>query len=110
MYKRQDYVDAYNFLELWTCESGNNGSNYCNEEYDELLRRVTSGELESDEDRYEVYGQAEDIILGEDGDMPILPIYWYTYVYLEDPSIQDTFNINTLSQIDLTKVQVRETD
>ena len=24
-----DYVDAMNFLELWTCKSGNNSTNYC---------------------------------------------------------------------------------
>ena len=31
-----DFVDAINFLELWTCESGNNSTNYCNKE----LRRA----------------------------------------------------------------------
>ncbi len=39
--------------------------------------------------------------------MPILPIYWYTYVYLERPSIQDTFEFNLLDQVDLTKVEVK---
>ena len=24
-----DYVDAMNFLDLWTCDSGNNSTNYC---------------------------------------------------------------------------------
>ena len=32
-----DYVDAINFLELWTCKSGNNNTNYCDKGYDELV-------------------------------------------------------------------------
>ena len=35
-----DYVDAINFLELWTCDSGNNNSNYCDEDYDALLEEA----------------------------------------------------------------------
>ena len=40
--------------------------------------------------------------------MPILPIYCYTYVNLEKQSVKDTFNVNLLNQIDLTKVVVTE--
>ena len=38
--------------------------------------------------------------------MPIIPIYWYTYVQLERTSIKDTYNLNLLDQVDLTKVKV----
>ena len=40
--------------------------------------------------------------------MPLSPIYWYTYPNLEQLSIRDTFTVNLLNQIDLTKVVVRE--
>jgi oligopeptide transport system substrate-binding protein len=101
-----DFVDAINFLELWTCESGNNSTNYCNKDYDALIEQARS---EKDNDaRYELYAQAEDILFGENGDMPVLPIYFYTYNTLEKESVQDTFNINLLDQIDLTKVVVTE--
>ena len=33
--------------------------------------------------RYELYGEAEDILFGENGEMPVMPIYWYTYPNLE---------------------------
>ena len=33
--------------------------------------------------RYELYAEAEDILFGEDGDVPVLPIYFYTYAGLE---------------------------
>jgi oligopeptide transport system substrate-binding protein len=99
-----DYVDAFNFLELWTCDSGNNNTNYCNPRYDALVKQVRSGDVSDDQQRYELYAQMEDILFGEDGEMPIVPIYWYTYTQLEKESIKSSFEINLLDQIDLTKV------
>jgi ABC-type oligopeptide transport system substrate-binding subunit len=101
-----DYVDAMNFLELWTSDSGNNSTNFKNEEYDGLVEEARA--TEDNPARYEIYGQLEEILHGEDGQMPVMPIYWYTEVNLERPSIQDTFNQNLLTQIDLTKVVVTE--
>ena len=40
--------------------------------------------------------------------MPVLPIYFYTYVNLEKTSVKDSFNLNLLDQVDLTKVVVTE--
>ena len=101
-----DFVDAINFLELWTCESGNNSTNYCNKEYDALIEKARN--TEDNDARYELYADAEEILFGEDGDMPVLPIYFYTYNTLEDESVKDTFEVNLLDQIDLTKVVVTE--
>jgi oligopeptide transport system substrate-binding protein len=101
-----DFVDAINFLELWTCESGNNSTNYCNEEYDALIEEARG--TEDSDARYDLYAQAEDILFGEDGDMPVLPIYFYTQNALEDLSVKDTFELNLLNQVDLTKVVVTE--
>jgi oligopeptide transport system substrate-binding protein len=101
-----DFVDAINFLELWTCESGNNSTNYCNKEYDALIEEARN--TEDNDARYELYADAEEILFGEDGDMPVLPIYFYTYNTLEDESVKDTFEVNLLDQIDLTKVVVTE--
>jgi oligopeptide transport system substrate-binding protein len=100
-----DYVDGINFLELWTCDSGNNNSNFCNKKYDQLVDQARS--TEDNEARYKIYAELEEILHGENGEMPVLPIYWYTYVYLERPSIQDTFNFNLLDQLDLTQVEVK---
>jgi ABC-type oligopeptide transport system substrate-binding subunit len=97
-----DYVDAMNFLELWTCDSGNNNSNFCNKEYDALVDRARK--TSDDAERYKLYGQLEELLFGPDGDVPILPIYWYTNVSLQRESIKDTFNQNLLDQVDLSKV------
>ena len=101
-----DYVDAINFLELWTCDSGNNNSNYCDKEYDALVEQARS--TQDDQARFEIYAQLEQKLMGEDGAVPMAPIYWYTYPNLEKLSIKDSFTVNLLNQIDLTKVVVRE--
>ena len=101
-----DFPDAINGLELFTCDSGNNNTNWCNEEFDALVEQA-KGE-EDDEARFELYGQMEDIMFGEDGDMPLTPIMWYTYPNLENDRVRDTFFISPLDQIDFTKVVVQE--
>jgi oligopeptide transport system substrate-binding protein len=101
-----DYVDAMNFLELWTCESGNNSTNFCNEEYDRIVEEART--TEDNEERYELYSQLEDIMFGEDGEVPVAPIYFYTYVQLEKESVQDSLELNLLDQMDLTQVEVTE--
>ena len=98
-----DYVDAMNFLELWTCDSGNNNTNYCNEEYDRLVDEARK--TPDNDARYELYGQLEEILFGPEGDVPFAPIYYYTNTALVDESIMDTFNINLLDQIDLTEIE-----
>ena len=101
-----DFVDAINFLELWTCESGNNSTNYCNKDYDALIEKARA--TPDNDARYELYGQAEDILFGEDGDMPVSPIYYYTYSNLERENVKETFSVNLLNQTDLKKVVVTE--
>ena len=100
-----DYVDAMNFLEQWTCKSGNNNTNYCDPSYDALVQQARN--QPDDAKRYEIYSKLEDKLLGENGAVPIIPIYWYTYVQLERQSIKDTYNLNLLDQVDLTKVKVQ---
>ena len=100
-----DYVDGINFLDLWTCDSGNNSTNFCNKEYDRIVAEART--TEDNSARYELYGQLEDIMFGEDGVVPLAPIYWYTYVSQENLSIRDTFERNLLDQIDLTQVEVK---
>ena len=46
-------------------------------------------------------------LVGADGALPTIPIYWYTYTTLEE-SVKDTFSLNLLNQVDLTKVEVAE--
>ena len=101
-----DYVDAMNFLEQWTCDSGNNNTNYCDKSYDALVAQARN--TPDNDKRYELYSKLEDKLLGENGAVPFIPIYWYTYVELERENIKDTYNLNLLDQVDLTKVKVQD--
>ena len=102
-----DFPDAINFLELWTCKSGNNNTNFCNKEYDALIEKAKN--TPDDDARFQIYGELEEMLLGADGEVPIAPIYYYTYPNLEDLSVKDTFNINLLDQFDLSQVVVKDT-
>jgi oligopeptide transport system substrate-binding protein len=101
-----DFVDAINFLELWTCESGNNSTNFCNKDYDAAIEEARK--TPDNDARYDLYGQAEQIAWGEDGEMPLIPLYWVTYANLERENVKETWKTNLLDQIDLTKVVVTE--
>ncbi|HET8607425.1 MAG TPA: peptide ABC transporter substrate-binding protein [Gaiellaceae bacterium] len=99
-----DFVDDINFLELFTCRSGNNDTNWCNPQYDKLVAQAKA--TPDDDKRYGIYKQLENILTGPNGDMPIMPIYWYTFVQLEKPWVNHSFSINPLDQFDLTKVKL----
>jgi ABC-type oligopeptide transport system substrate-binding subunit len=97
-----DYVDAMNFLELWKCGSGNNNTNFCDPGYDKLVEQARK--TPDNDQRYGLYKQLEEKLVGKDGAMPIAPIYWYTFVQLERSSIKDSLNISPLGLTDYSKV------
>ena len=101
-----DYVDAMDFLELWTCDSGNNNSNFCDPAYDRLVAQARR--TSDNQQRYELYAQLEERLVGPEGALSMIPIYRYTYTAPEKESVKDTVNLNLLDQVDLTKVQVVE--
>jgi oligopeptide transport system substrate-binding protein len=101
-----DFPDAINGLELWTCDSGNNNTNYCDKDFDALVAKAKDTPDETA--RLDVYAQLEEKLFGQDGALPIAPIYWYTFPNLEKQSVKDTFFISPLDQIDFTKVVVQE--
>jgi len=100
-----DFPDAINGLELWTCDSGNNNTNYCDKDFDALVAQAR--ETPDDTARFAIYKQLEEKLFGQDGALPIMPIYWYTYPNLEKLSVKDTFFISSLDQIDFTDVEVK---
>jgi ABC-type oligopeptide transport system substrate-binding subunit len=101
-----DFVDDINFLELWTCDSGNNNTGFCNEEYDALVAKAK--QTPDTEARYEIYRQLEAMLTGQDGELPFIPMWSISYNNLERETVKETFQINLLDQVDLTKVEVKE--
>src|SRR5262249_45405451 len=98
-----DYPDDYNFLSIFQCGGGNNYTNWCNKDFDNLLKQAT--ETSNQQQRYQLYSQAEQILTGQNGDMPIAPIYWYTFAYQVAPSVHG-WNTSPMDVIDLRSVSV----
>jgi oligopeptide transport system substrate-binding protein len=78
-----DYVDPNSFLSMWTTGGGNNDTGFSNAEYDRLIQEASR--LTDREKRYELFQQAEAILLDE---LPFVPIYFYTRVHLMRTSVK----------------------
>lgn len=98
-----DYPDAQNGLVLWTCDSGNNNTNWCNKKYDGLITKASN--TVSAAARFKLYQQAETILTGPGGPLPLMPIYWYVYHTLAKPYVKGFF-INPMDQYDLAQVSM----
>jgi oligopeptide transport system substrate-binding protein len=98
-----DFPDDINFLSIFECGSGNNNTNWCNKSYDNLLKQATAEQNQTK--RYQLYQKAEAMLTGKNGDMPIAPIYWYTFAYQVAQNVHG-WNTNPMDEIDLTKVSV----
>ena len=77
-----DYVHASTFVDMFTTGNGNNDTGWSNTRYDALINQARTAT--SEERRTQLMQEAEDLLLTE---MPIIPIYWYTRVYLMDPQV-----------------------
>jgi oligopeptide transport system substrate-binding protein len=98
-----DFPDDINFLSVFECGSGNNNTNWCNKKYDDLLKQATA--TPDTAKRYGLYKQAESILTGPNGDMPIAPIYWYTFTDQQATNVHG-YTANPMYTIDLTKVSM----
>ncbi|HEX6787630.1 MAG TPA: peptide ABC transporter substrate-binding protein [Gaiellaceae bacterium] len=98
-----DFPDDINFLSIFQCGSGNNNTNWCSKPYDNVLKQATAEPNQAK--RYALYQKAEAMLTGKNGQMPIAPIYWYTFVYQVAQNVHG-WNTNPMDVIDLTKVSV----
>ncbi|HEU5476526.1 MAG TPA: peptide ABC transporter substrate-binding protein [Gaiellaceae bacterium] len=80
-----DYPEDYNFLSLWTCNSGNNNTNWCNKNYDSLINQAVH--QPNTQKRVAIYQKAENLLTGKNGQMPIAPIYFYVGAFLEKTNV-----------------------
>ena len=99
-----DFPDAYNGLTLWECDSGNNNTNWCNRTYDRILARAVR--TPNERRRFQLYRQAENLLTGPNGQVPIMPIYHYTFVAYVKQYVRGFF-INVQDNWDYTQVSIR---
>jgi len=85
-----DYNEASTFLDLMNTKSGYNDSGYSNPEVDQLL-----ADAKTMDDPNPNYTRIEQIIAD---DMPIIPIYHYTNVYMMNPQILGSWPVDNVEQ------------
>ena len=78
-----DYNDPNSFLDIWTTGNGNNETGWSNKEYDRLIAQAAA--TVDPHERLEVFQKAETLLMDE---MPMIPIYFYTRIYLERPEVR----------------------
>jgi len=78
-----DYPDPNTFLDMWTSNSGINNTGWGNKKYDSLIAKAAVSSSASS--RLKILQQAEAILIEE---LPILPIYFYTRIYLKAPTLK----------------------
>ena len=79
-----DYLDPLSFLSVFTSASGNNYTGWANSGYDQLL--FEAARVPDQMARNELLQKAEALLLEE---LPIVPIYHYTHVFLLHPSVRN---------------------
>lgn len=79
-----DYMDPVTFLEMFTTGNGNNDTGWSNERYDELIAKAFRSRNQNEHFRH--LREAEELLLKE---LPVVPLYWYTRIYLKDPRLQN---------------------
>ena len=72
-----DYIDPKSFLDMMVTGRGNNQTGWSNKEYDNLM--IAAANSTSQEERYGNFYEAEKILIDE---MPVIPIYTYTRIYM----------------------------
>ena len=101
-----DYVDAMNFLELWTPARVTTTPTSATRATTSSSRRpgtrltTPSGTSSTTSSSRRCSART--------APFRSIPIYWYTYTQLEKESIKETYNLNLLDQVDLTKVEVAD--
>ncbi|MDF1852587.1 MAG: peptide ABC transporter substrate-binding protein [Verrucomicrobiales bacterium] len=103
-----DYVDPNTFLSMWLSGDSNNQTGWSNPDYDRLMKESAS--ISDPAERYAKLVAAETILLSE---VPVLPVYWYTRVYLLHPDVKNWHPLlldnHPYKHIDLVRDESEET-
>jgi oligopeptide transport system substrate-binding protein len=78
-----DYMDPITFLEMFTTDNGNNDTGWSNPEYDRLIHAAFRSATHAE--HFALLMDAERILMRE---LPVVPLYWYTRIYLKDPRLR----------------------
>ena len=97
-----DYPDPHNFMNLFTCNSGNNETGWCNNYYDQLINK--GSRIAEETLRKEIYKKAQKILIQEDS--AIVPLFQSNQLFLKNKRISE-FNYSKLGIIDFTNLRLK---
>lgn len=98
-----DFPDPHNFMEIFASWSGNNHTNWKNEEYDELIRRGASEN--NPLERKKIYDRAQKILLEDDA--VIIPLFFSSAAYLSSTETENLI-LTPMDILSLKDVRFRE--
>ena len=99
-----DYVDPNTFLDMFVSGGGNNQTGFSNAEYDRSIR--SAAKTIDMKQRYEYFQRAEKILTDQ---VPVMPIYTYTKLYLKAPELKGWHN-NILDHHPYKYIYLEKTD
>lgn len=94
-----DYPHAHNFMNLFTCSSGNNETGWCNIQYDNAVRLASSNY--NAEESEKLYQEANKILTIEE--IAIMPIFYSVQLYLKSKRINDA-GFTSMGIIDFNEI------
>ncbi len=97
-----DIGDPQDFLESYRTDHEMNDSGWSNAQFDILVTQA-SNTVNTDE-RYALLAEAESILLDQ---LPIIPIYYYSYSYLINEKVKGV-QFNSLSRINFKSIYISE--
>jgi oligopeptide transport system substrate-binding protein len=81
-----DYLDPMTFMDMLVTGGSNNETGWSNAKYDELIKQAKA-ELDPNK-RIEQFRDAEQILMDE---MPVAPVYFYTFANAIKPELEGTY-------------------
>lgn len=92
-----DYNDPMTYMDMFVSGGGQNSTGFASPEYDALIKKAyTSGDQK---ERIAAMKEAEKILMDN---MPIMPIYYYSNVYMLKPGFKNIF-LDYKGDIDYTR-------
>ncbi len=97
-------ADPQDFLGSLITGHGMNDTGWSNAEYDTLIAQAKTKTNQSE--RFEILAKAEAILLNE---LPLMPLYYYSYAYLIDPSVKGV-KFNAVDRINYKDIHINHNE
>ena len=98
-----DYPDPHNFMNLFTCKSGNNETGWCDKAYDELIRK-SSNEI-NERKRVKYYDKAQEILIYKEN--VIIPLYESNQIFLKSDRLEK-FEYSKMGIINFSDLNLKD--